>query len=127
MLSKENVPGPGAYTSKEDFVAKKGPAYSIKQRVSQSRCELSPGPGMYDPVLRSANGVSIGTSNRSNLGGVFRGREPGSGQYSGVDGSKISIGYSIGKATRIQSAKGPKSSYSSTPGPGAYRVPSYVA
>ena len=79
MINKENVPGPGAYSSKEDFVAKRGPAYSIKQRGSQSRCELSPGPGMYDPKLSTGMGVSIGTSNRSNLGGVFRGREPGPG------------------------------------------------
>lgn len=88
---------------------------------------MSPGPGMYDPKLHTGTGVSIGTSNRSNLGGVFRGREPGPGQYSGVDSSKVSIGYSIGKATRIESAKGPRSSHSATPGPGAYRVPSYVA
>ena len=127
MLSKENVPGPGAYSSKEDLIAKRGPAYSIKQRVNSSRCELSPGPGMYDPKLRSGTGVSIGTSNRSNLGGVFRGRDPGPGQYGSVDGNKVSIGYSIGKATRIESSKGSKSGYSATPGPGAYRVPSYVA
>ncbi len=82
---------------------------------------------MYDPNLRSGTGVSIGTSNRSNLGGVFRGRDPGPGQYSGMDSSKVSIGYSIGKATRIGSSKGAKSSYSTTPGPGTYRVPSYVA
>ena len=29
MISRENVPGPGAYSAKEDFVAKRGPAYSI--------------------------------------------------------------------------------------------------
>jgi len=82
---------------------------------------------MYDPKFVNGTAVSIGTSNRSNLGGVFRGREPGPGQYEDIDGSKVSIGYSIGKATRIDSAKGKKSEYSSTPGPGAYRVPSYVA
>jgi Sperm-tail PG-rich repeat len=127
MLSNENVPGPGAYSAKEDYVAKRGPAYSIQQRGGQTRSELGPGPGMYDPKLLSGNAISIGTSNRSNLGGVFRGREPGPGQYSDIDGSKVSIGYSIGKATRIESAKGRKLEYSSTPGPGAYRVPAYVA
>jgi hypothetical protein len=29
MLSRENVPGPGAYSAKEDIVSKKGPAYTI--------------------------------------------------------------------------------------------------
>ena len=68
-----------------------------------------PGPGMYDPKFVNGTSISIGTSNRSNLGGVSRGREPGPGQYSNIDGSKISIGYSIGKSTRIGSANGKKS------------------
>lgn len=79
MLNKENVPGPGAYSSKEDFVAKRGPSYSLKFRGNVGRSDVVPGPGMYDLNYRSGTGVSIGTGNRSNLGGVSRGREPGPG------------------------------------------------
>ena len=80
---------------------------------------------MYDPVIMRSTGMTIGSSNRSNLGIGSRGREPGPGQYSNIDGTKVAIGYSIGKAARIESAK--KRAYSSTPGPGTYRVPAYVA
>jgi len=69
MLSKENVPGPGAYTAKEDIVARRGPAYSIYQRYVSKHGDKMPGPGMYDPKLTSGGGITIGTSNRSNLGG----------------------------------------------------------
>jgi len=85
---------------------------------------------MYDPkfiIDAFDKATRIGTSNRSNLGGANRSKEPGPGQYSNVDGaSKISIGYSIGKATRIDSKK-VKQDRNSTPGPGAYRIPYYVA
>lgn len=43
---------------------------------------MSPGPGMYDPKINSdamERAVTIGTSNRSNLGGANRSREPGPG------------------------------------------------
>jgi hypothetical protein len=30
MISRENVPGPGAYSAKEDYVAKRGPSYTIQ-------------------------------------------------------------------------------------------------
>jgi len=39
MLSKENVPGPGTYTTKDGSVAKRGPAYSIYARYGQKHDE----------------------------------------------------------------------------------------
>ena len=79
MLSKENVPGPGTYTTKDGSVAKRGPAYSIYARYEQKHDEKVPGPGMYDPVIMRSTGITIGSSNRSKLGMGSRGREPGPG------------------------------------------------
>lgn len=46
---KMSVPGPGAYSGKEDFVKSKMPSFSLpKQRRDSSVDNFVPGPGQYE-------------------------------------------------------------------------------
>lgn len=128
MISKENVPGPGAYSAK--MMEKSGPAYSMYARPNTKDDAWVPGPGQYQPNSGSDSyykAVKIGTGNRSNLGMGDRSKDPGPGHYAGVD-NRESLSYSMGKATRIDNQHKTKSKAAfNVPGPGAYRIPYTVA
>ena len=47
MISKENVPGPGAYTA--EFETKKAPAYTLRSKCDAIKKDVQfPGPGHVD-------------------------------------------------------------------------------
>ena len=84
-----------------------------------------PGPGKYMPDMDAVKPCSVrsafGTGKRSDMAGAKKGA-PGPGSYNpGVTGTGDSLKYSIGNSKR------PKDNYGGVPGPGAYRVPYYVA
>lgn len=69
IVSKENVPGPGAYQI-TGVDKKRQPQFTLKFRSEFETKKLQvPGPGLYSPlILNKQKPVSIGKSQRSNLG-----------------------------------------------------------
>ncbi len=96
---------PGQYEIPSKMV--EGPQYTIKQKYPE-KIEPTPGPGIYDPVIKEERGITIGTKP------IEKGFEdaPGPGEYDASykikEGPKYSIG--VKRADEIEA----------TPGPGEY-------
>lgn len=93
MISKENVPGPGAYSAKE--ITKNGPAYSMqsKPQIADSKSK-NPGPGHvnveYDWNTKNVNqgGWLKLDKTKDNTRGkemISRDKVPGPGAYKNPD------------------------------------------
>ena len=96
--------------------------------ASKNSLDKSPGPGHYNPKVDYAKenlgGVKIGTGNRSQhttLGGK---EVPGPGQYD-LGSSMAGPAFGIGSSTREDGSA--SKSKMQTPGPGSYKVPTYIA
>lgn len=117
-------PGPGSYEYKGAIAMNKG-VTMISRKPDQSLREAvkMPGPGSYDPDLRtkkSYGNVRIGSATRDNLNKELM-KTPGPGAYDarieGVRQKEPAIGMGT-------SQRRPLSAATKHPGPGAYEIPS---
>lgn len=121
------MPGPGNYNPLESGRAKP-PAYTMRPKTSSlSDLNKSPGPGAYNPKFdvskENLGACKIGTGTRDAGKNIPGGKEvPGPGAYA----PRTSLGgpaFGIGSSMRDE--VNPKSL--GTPGPGHYKVPTYIA
>lgn len=119
MYRKSEVPGPGAYEAKPEYVLETtGKSYSLGK--GSRKCPVLgvgiPGPGAYDlNEMALSSNIKFGKKQRMNLD-LVKGNEPGPGQYN--------VDQAFTKLTGTQGVKFLKSSFhckeNAVPGPGNY-------
>ena len=118
------APGPGNYNPNERNLGT-APCYSMGYKKAGGKGgESLPGPGTYNPKVDYAKenlgNVKIGTSTRVALQNSKS--NPGPGNYN-IHGSLGGPSFGIGTSNRGEGS-GIKDK---TPGPGQYKVPSYIS
>lgn len=114
--SRNQSPGPGAYSGKYQVTKKKGPSYHVggKKKPDFSYLNQSPGPGAYSVKNKSRTGWSFGGKDKKGKDQKF----PGPGTY----GSQTTFernghgGKSFGREKQRQDFANKGS-----PGPGQYK------
>ena len=120
LISSSKTPGPGAYSVGRNSCH--APSYSMSGAKYSKDLSYAPGPGAYEPNFSNKGddrASLIGNGGRSAISVGKKG--PGPGAYDPHASHSGSVTYSIGTSVRKQSKS------DKVPGPGAYKVPYYVA
>jgi len=128
-LTKNTLsPGPGAYTVKSAAFELERPRFFMGEKIRYNRDNKKvPGPGNYNPNCDPAYKTGPKWSMKSKLGSSLDSRAafvPGPGNYNpSFTTRRQAPQFGFGSSTR-DGAKGKKLD---VPGPGAYRVKSYIS